>query len=115
MLRRGGAASTEKGRLFVPPLLVGADIDRTPARRSRNVDWRGSNVEGGGARGQHAHPYEYGLGSGDRTKSPQQVVAAGKTGTKLADIPGSIQTAPHQLLDEQAATCSAKAGTTPAA
>jgi iron complex outermembrane receptor protein len=62
------------------------------------------NVEGGGAQGQQAHPYGYGPGSGDRTSNPQQVVAASKTGTKLADIPGSIQTVPHELLYEQGAT-----------
>jgi hypothetical protein len=62
------------------------------------------NVEGGGAQGQQAHPYGYGPGSGDRTSNPQQVVAASKTGTKLADIPGSVQTVPHELLYEQGAT-----------
>jgi iron complex outermembrane recepter protein len=31
-------------------------------------------------------------------------VAASKTGTKLADIPGSVQTVPHELLYEQGAT-----------
>ena len=59
------------------------------------------NVEGGGAQGQPAHPYGYGPGSGDRTSNPQQVVAASKTGTKLADIPGSVQTVPHELLDRK--------------
>jgi outer membrane receptor protein involved in Fe transport len=62
------------------------------------------NVEGGGAQGQQAHPYGYGPGSGDRISNPQQVVAASKTGTKLADIPGSVQTVPHELLYEQGAT-----------
>jgi len=41
-LQRGDAASTEKRHLFVRPLLVGADIDPTPSRGSRNVDRRGS-------------------------------------------------------------------------
>jgi hypothetical protein len=62
------------------------------------------NVEGGGAQCQQAHPYGYGPGCGDRTSNPQQVVAASKTGTKLADIPGSVQTVPHELLYEQGAT-----------
>ena len=39
-LQRGGAASAERGCLFVRPLLVGASTG--PPRRSRNVDWRGS-------------------------------------------------------------------------
>jgi iron complex outermembrane receptor protein len=62
------------------------------------------NVEGGGAQAQPAQPYGYGPGSGDRTSNPQQVVSASKTGTKLADIPGSVQTVPHELLYEQGAT-----------
>ena len=43
-------------------------------------------------------------GNGDRTRNPQQVISASKTGTKLADIPGSVQTIPHELLYEQGAT-----------
>ena len=42
--------------------------------------------------------------SGDRTSNPQQVISSSKTGTKLADIPGSVQTVPHELLYEQGAT-----------
>jgi iron complex outermembrane recepter protein len=61
------------------------------------------NVEGG-AQGPPAQPYGYGPGSGDRTSNPQQVVSASKTGTKLADIPGSVQTVPRELLYEQGAT-----------
>jgi outer membrane receptor for monomeric catechols len=62
------------------------------------------NVEGGDAQVQPVHPYGYGPGPGDRASNPQQVVAASKTGTKLADIPGSVQTIPHELLYEQGAT-----------
>ena len=60
------------------------------------------NVEGGNTEG--AHPFGYGPGSGDRTSNPQQVISSSKTGTKLADIPGSVQTVPHELLYEQGAT-----------
>jgi outer membrane receptor protein involved in Fe transport len=62
------------------------------------------NVEGGAAPGQPAQPYGYGPGSSDRTSNPQHIVSASKTGTKLADIPGSVQTIPHELLYEQGAT-----------
>jgi iron complex outermembrane recepter protein len=57
------------------------------------------NVEGGDTQG--AHPFGYGPGNGDRTSNPQQGISSSKTGTKLADIPGSVQTIPHELLYEQ--------------
>ena len=60
------------------------------------------NVEGGNP--EPAHPYGYGPGSGDRTSNPQQVISSSKTETKLADIPGSVQTVPHELLYEQGST-----------
>jgi iron complex outermembrane recepter protein len=57
------------------------------------------NVGGGDTQG--AHPFGYGPGNGDRTSNPQQVISSSKTGTKLEDIPGSVQTIPHELLYEQ--------------
>jgi iron complex outermembrane receptor protein len=60
------------------------------------------NVEGVDTQG--AQPFGYGPGNRDRTSNPQQVISSSKTGTKLADIPGSVQTVPHELLYEQGAT-----------
>lgn len=40
----------------------------------------------------------------ERVNDPQQVIAASKTGTKLEDLPVSVQTIPRALLSEQGAT-----------
>lgn len=42
--------------------------------------------------------------SSDRVDDPQQAAASSKTGTKLEDLPGSVQIIPHALLQEQGAT-----------
>jgi len=41
---------------------------------------------------------------GDRINDPQQAAATSKTGTKLGDLPASVQIIPHELLTEQGAT-----------
>src|SRR5580693_3085747 len=39
-----------------------------------------------------------------RVDNPEQVPALGKTGTKLEDVPASIQIIPREILQEQGAT-----------
>jgi iron complex outermembrane receptor protein len=95
-----GFTITSTGVVQVPALPVRDQALRAQA----TIPLDTINVEGGSAQGQQAHPFGYGPGSRDRTSNPQQVVAASKTGTKLADIPGSVQTVPHELLYEQGAT-----------
>jgi iron complex outermembrane recepter protein len=92
-----GFTITPTGAVQISPLSA-----RDKELRAQAIPLDTINVEGG-AQGQPAQPYGYGPGSGDRMSNPQQVVSASKTGTKLADIPGSVQTAPHELLYEQGA------------
>jgi iron complex outermembrane recepter protein len=40
----------------------------------------------------------------DRVNNPQQVTAVSKIGTKLADLPASVQVIPHEILSQQGAT-----------
>lgn len=50
-------------------------------------------------------PSGYGpLAEDDSVDDPQQVTAVSKTGTKLEDLPASVQIIPHALLAEQGAT-----------
>lgn len=50
-------------------------------------------------------PTGYGpLVESDRVNDPQQRVAASKTGTKLEDLPASVQVIPRQLVSEQGGT-----------
>jgi iron complex outermembrane receptor protein len=48
-------------------------------------------------------PVDAGFGASDRADSPQQVVSADKTGTKLEDIPANVQIIPRELLTQQGA------------